>query len=194
MNADVGLDRQRRLPLGAMRKSTPTTFDGTRLRERRTKAGVSIDDLACQAGRHFRSVDIECYESGDRQPSFDRIQQLAEALDIDLVDLLDRNAATSAHHWYREAAGMSHVDVAEKLEVHRTTVARWDVTGDVPDEHLEACAALYATTPAELSTSGERISVNLSPTIAQEVDRRRGKQPRERYLSDLVTSLHQRPV
>jgi len=172
-----------------MRKSTPTTFDGSKLRSLREKAGWSPDDLAANGGPHLRSDVVEMYEAGKRQPSFDRLQDLAAAFGVSIDELLNRDLASSNHHWYREAAGLPHAEVADPLGVHRSTVKRWDTNGEIPRNHLEACAKLYNTTPENLASSSfAQIKLSLSPSLTGTLDERRGKQTRERFLMDLVTT------
>jgi len=183
------VNHRARLPLGPVRKSTPTTFNASALRLLRTKAKLSTADLASQSGPHLRADVVDLYEAGERQPSFDRLAEMAATLGIEIVELLDRDYATSDHHWYREAAGLSHADVADKLGIHRSTVSRWDDTGEIAPKHLDACADLYNTTVQALTTNTyERLNLNLSPTLAAQVDRARRKKTREQYLIELIAS------
>lgn len=191
MTTDNVQGRLRRLPLTPMRKPTPTTFDGTKLRALRETAGYSAEDLADKADPHLRHDVVAIYEAGQRQPTFERLNNIAAALEVTLSDLLNANLATSAHHWHREAAGLSHDDVATKLGVHRATIKRWDLTGNIAPRHIQACADLYRTTVATLTDPSDRVTVTLTPEVAIEVDRRRQDQPRDRYLTELIAKLVQ---
>lgn len=194
MTRESASDRHARLALVPVRKSTPTTFDRSALHTLRIKARMSTAQLAAHAGTHLRADVVDLYEAGDRQPSFDRLAQIADALGVTIVELLNRDYATSTHHWYREAAGLSHVDVADKLGVHRSTVSRWDATGEIATQHLQACAGLYATSVKALTANAhERVNLSLSHSLAAQVDRARGKQTRERYLADLIASTFENP-
>jgi len=170
-----------------MRMPTPTTFAGPQLRACRQNANISPDDLAAQTDASLRGDVIEAYEAGDRQPSFARLRALAQALQVDPTELLERSRASSHHHWYREAAGLSHVEVAKHLGVHRSTISRWDITGEVPQQHQTACAQLYRIHPSAL-TNGHRIQLQLAEDIAAALDQQRGSRTRESYLNELITN------
>lgn len=58
----------------------------TNLRARRISAGVSQEELAARAGLHRTYVGS--VERGERNISIDNMEQLANALSLDVVDLL----------------------------------------------------------------------------------------------------------
>jgi transcriptional regulator with XRE-family HTH domain len=59
---------------------------GQRLATARRTAGLSQDDVADRIGVERRS--IQRYESGERDPRYTDLLLIADALDIDLADLV----------------------------------------------------------------------------------------------------------
>ena len=64
---------------------------------------------------------------------------------------------------YRTKKGLSQQELAEKLDVSRQSVSKWEVGGAVPDlERLVKMAALFGVTLDELVTGEENETVSLS--------------------------------
>ncbi|MFK3734084.1 helix-turn-helix domain-containing protein [Streptomyces sp. NPDC088090] len=59
---------------------------GQRIAELRRTAGLSQDDLADRIGMERRS--IQRYERGERDPRFSELLLVAEALGVDMTDLV----------------------------------------------------------------------------------------------------------
>lgn len=64
---------------------------GERLREARLRAGVSQERLAALAGLH--RTYVSSVERGKRNVSLLNIERLAEALDVEMADLMPARAA-----------------------------------------------------------------------------------------------------
>ena len=64
------------------------------LQELRIKAGLTQKDLAIRVG--CAQSEISRIEHGERSISVDRLQQLAEALDVPVADLLGERHAVAA--------------------------------------------------------------------------------------------------
>lgn len=60
---------------------------GKRLQEVRTKKGVSRQDLCRNAG--FHRTYIGKIERGEKSPSLEAIEKIAEELDVKIVELFD---------------------------------------------------------------------------------------------------------
>ncbi|WP_416978664.1 helix-turn-helix transcriptional regulator [Streptomyces sp. T028] len=69
-------------------------FSGQRLREARTAAGLSPEQLALNVGRSFHT--ISAYERGLAQPPICVAARLADAVGRCIEDLLDEEAAHAA--------------------------------------------------------------------------------------------------
>jgi transcriptional regulator with XRE-family HTH domain len=66
--------------------SQPTSAQlGAAIRQVRKSRGLSIEDLAAEAGLHWTSVSR--IENGRQSPTWDSIADLATALKIDIADL-----------------------------------------------------------------------------------------------------------
>lgn len=132
-----------------MRKAVCTTFDGTLLAAARNRADLTVDDLAhaLRAQLPVRRMvnQIRSWEANIEQPSFDRLAQLCDTLNVQRHTLLNPDLAYSANHWAREAAGLTISDVAERLGVTKPTVSRWDRDSPIPAELRQAVADLYNT-------------------------------------------------
>lgn len=64
------------------------TFSGPRLRDARIAAGLSPEQLAIAVGRSVHS--IQSYQIGRVSPPLHVLSLLAQALDVDVTDLFER--------------------------------------------------------------------------------------------------------
>jgi transcriptional regulator with XRE-family HTH domain len=92
------------------RKGVPG-FDGQRLRALRTEAGLNETELAHLAGLPPQYVSK--YENAKSSPGPDRLAQLAAALQVGNLDLVDRAVLGYGLNSLRAAAGLTQKALAE---------------------------------------------------------------------------------
>ncbi len=85
---------------------------GSNIRMVRKSAGISQTELANRVGSNKSAISR--YENGMQKPSLDTLMRMADALDVDLADLLKERAASSV-----ENAG-SEPDWMRELNINRT--------------------------------------------------------------------------
>ncbi len=134
------------------------SFSGTALRRARVERGLSHDALARLTGR-TRGHLIH-WEQGRYRPSPALLVILAQALDLDPLELLDVTEDTATLPDLRGRAGLATVDVAEHLGVHPTTYRRLE-RGHAPlaDDTAATLAALFGTTPDRIVDAYTRVRV-----------------------------------
>jgi len=84
-------------------------LDGQLLRARREAAGLSVSELAHQAG--VAPQDVSKYESGIMKPAPDRLAALAACVGAKLLDLVDREKVGEGPKAFRAAAGLTQADL-----------------------------------------------------------------------------------
>jgi transcriptional regulator with XRE-family HTH domain len=84
-------------------------FDGQELRARREAAGLSVSELARQAG--VAPQDVSKYESGVMKPGPDRLAALAECVGAKPLDLVDREELGEGLKYLRAAVGFTQADL-----------------------------------------------------------------------------------
>ncbi|WP_374414268.1 helix-turn-helix transcriptional regulator [Novosphingobium colocasiae] len=97
-------------------------FPDNRIREYRTKAGLSQAELGARVGLH--QTQIGNLENGGRNLTFEWARRIAKALDVRLVDLLsdednpDRldDAERDLVHKFREAEPVQRQMIARVIE------------------------------------------------------------------------------
>jgi len=126
------------------------SFSGAALRRARVNRGLSHDALGRLTGR--ARPNLIAWEQGHYRPTPRLLVILAEALDIDPLDLLDVTEDTATLPDLRGRAGLATVDVAEHLGVHPSTYRRLE-RGVAPltSETAATVAGLFNTTPARIA-------------------------------------------
>ncbi len=125
------------------------SFSGAALRQARINRGLSHDALGVRTGRS--RPNLIAYEQGRHQPSPRLLVVLAEALDVDPLELLDVDEDTATLPDLRGRAGLETTEVAEHLGVHPTTYRRLERgTAPLRQDTAAALARLFATTPARI--------------------------------------------
>lgn len=122
------------------------SFSGAALRQARINRGLSHDALGRLTGR--ARPNLIAWEQGHYRPTPRLLVILAEALDIDPLELLDVTEDTATLPDLRGRAGLATVDVAEHLGVHPSTYRRLE-RGVAPlaEETAVTLAGLFNTTP-----------------------------------------------
>lgn len=69
---------------------------GSNIRMVRKSAGISQTELANRVGSNKSAISR--YENGMQKPSLDTLMRMADALDVDLADLLKERAASSVEN------------------------------------------------------------------------------------------------
>lgn len=95
-----------------MARSGVPGFDGQRLRDHRERAGLTVGDLAREAG--IASQDVSRYEHGTMTPSPDRLAALARAVGTGPLDLVDRAVLGNGLRSLRIAVGLSQAELADR--------------------------------------------------------------------------------
>lgn len=122
------------------------SFSGAALRQARINRGLSHDALGRLTGQ--ARPNLIAWEQGRHRPTPRLLVALAQALDLDPLELLDVTEDTATLPDLRGRAGLATVDVAEHLGVHPTTYRRLErglapLTADT----AATLAALFGTTP-----------------------------------------------
>lgn len=119
-----------------------TEFDPARLTQARTAAGLTQKQLAELLG-HRHSNLINAWEKERKKPGPDSLRRLAEALRIDIGQLLGAQPATLRS--LRLAAGLNQQDVAAAVGVPRSTWSVIERAGrPLPDDAVAPLLALLA--------------------------------------------------
>lgn len=91
---------------------------GKRLREMRTKKGISQENLALSADLH--PTYIGRLERGEKCPTIDTIYKLAKALEVPIIDMLDvptGNRACDTSAMYRIEAAISELSAEDAIAI-----------------------------------------------------------------------------
>lgn len=100
-------------------------FDPARLRAARLAAHLTQGALAEAAGAHLK--EVREWESGRRVPQVDAVADLARALDITPLDLIQRDASQALTlQQLRADAGLSQQQVADRARLLRTTYSKME--------------------------------------------------------------------
>lgn len=141
----------------------PSQILASRLRTAREEADLSQKELAQRLG--VSQAAVSTWESGTRQPGVDDIYALAEALDVDVYDLLPRKVgpplravlravAEDLEHATLAQAMEDFVDAAEQLgRPERVAWSRADAPEEAAAEVLEAIAIRDAPIDVELAAN-----------------------------------------
>ena len=123
------------------------SFNGAALRQARINRGLSHDALGRLTGQ--ARPNLIAWEQGRHRPTPRLLVALAQALDIDPLELLDVTEDTATLPDLRGRAGLATVDVAGHLGIHPTTYRRLE-RGRAPlsQDTAATLAALFDTTPA----------------------------------------------
>lgn len=130
---------------------------GAVLKEARLRAGMTQHDLAIKVGlRAGGSSKISMYESGRTQPHTpSRLSSLADAVGLDIRDLLVMPAGGPGLRWLRFAAGLEPADLAAAAGVTPATIRRWESQALVePSQvNLEALASVLDVPADEVAAA-----------------------------------------
>ncbi len=133
-------------------------FDGERLARTRQAAGLSQSALALEIGASSKQR-IWQWERGAEQPRPRYIPELAKALDVEPLELLDGNPAQPTISALRLAAGLTRDDVWERAAITKMTYNRIDrgVGARQPDPSIvRALAQVLRKTEDEILAAIER--------------------------------------
>lgn len=116
---------------------------GLRLRAAREAAGLSVQQLAERVGAHRAYIDR--LEKGQRRPSAEWLQKIADAIGLDTGDLLTYigvkpgNTIPSTRMFFRQKYGMSddEAKVLANLVEHQIRERREGTHGDTEREGHE---------------------------------------------------------
>ena len=110
-------------------------YDGKNLKRERKRAGITMDELAEQAG--VTQAQISFYERNINKPSIEKLEAIAHALNVPISNLLDEDVTPyqSCTHLKKEEQDLLHyyrlVDTSEKamiMNVARTAYEKHVLT------------------------------------------------------------------
>lgn len=113
--------------------TTPSgRFDADRLRAAREGARLSQAELATRVGADAAIVSL--WETREVKPTVRNLARLASALGLQVSDLYTPDsAAEGTLAGLRVTAGLSQLELAERLGVSQTTISRWERAKAAPD-------------------------------------------------------------
>lgn len=113
--------------------TTPSgRFDADRLRAAREGARLSQAELAARVGADPAIVSL--WETREVAPTVRNLGRLAAALNLKVSDLyIPDSTAEGTLAGLRVAAGLSQLELAERLGVSQTTISRWERAKAAPD-------------------------------------------------------------
>lgn len=128
--------------------SSPTSRIGNRIRRIRNEKGMSQAELGASIG--LNADRIQKYENGARQPRADVIKQLAGALGVSTLALIDPNMAShiGAMHAFFELEENFGATVAKGAD-GRSIILSFDQQSELYN-HLERWRLEYETLQAQL--------------------------------------------
>ena len=131
------------------------SFNGAALRQARINRSLSHDALGRLTGQ--ARPNLIAWEQGRHRPTPRLLVVLADALDIDPLELLDVTEDTATLADLRGRAGQATVDVAVRLGIHPTTYRRLE-RGQAPltDETAATLAGLFNTTAERIAAAYAR--------------------------------------
>lgn len=131
--------------------SSPAFRIGDRIRRIRTEKGMSQAELGALIG--LNADRIQKYENGARQPRADVIKQLAGALGVSTLALIDPNMAShiGAMYAFFELEENFGATVAKDAD-GRSIILSFDTQSELYD-HLERWLLEYETLQAQLHAS-----------------------------------------
>lgn len=92
---------------------------GYNIKSARNAAGLTQEELARQCG--VATITIRQYESGKREPKYDTLERLADALDVPLEVLLGIGDSVKTKLAPKEKQGQQEADHDKAVTVHRIT-------------------------------------------------------------------------
>lgn len=113
--------------------TTPSgSFDADRLRAAREGARLSQAELAARVGADPAIVSL--WETREVAPTVRNLGRLAAALGLKVSDLyIPDSTAEGTLAGLRVTAGLSQLELAERLGVSQTTISRWERAKAAPD-------------------------------------------------------------
>jgi transcriptional regulator with XRE-family HTH domain len=130
-------------------------FSPSALRNARRHAGWTVNELAVVSG--VSSSVLSSWERGGHQPTITRLRQVAEALGVEIADLLGPSASRrSTLTDLRIASGLTLEDVAARAGIHHTTISRAETGGAMSARTLAALAETYDATETEIERAWQR--------------------------------------
>lgn len=114
---------------------------GERLKELRIKNEKTQEELSKLL--NLSRVSYTQYENDKRIPSFDTIVQLSDIFHVTTDYLLGKDSTGSRLQALRRARGLSQEQVAEALNVKRTTYASWEKDINKPTRNLDSLSAFF---------------------------------------------------
>ena len=113
--------------------TTPSgRFDADRLRAAREAARLSQAELAARVGADPAIISL--WETREVAPTVRNLSRLATALGLKVSDLyIPDGTAEGTLAGLRVAAGLSQLELAERLGVSQTTISRWERAKAAPD-------------------------------------------------------------